>query len=269
MLQEAAVLGVSFDEALLQAVAGEPGERLAGLDSSSIDADLSCDAGPARTGGATASRHALVHEVVYENLLLSRRSELHERAGRALEQAVGPSPSRLSDLEALGHHWSFTADKARGARYLMAAGDRARAVYANDDAIRHYERALATLAGCQACDDQVAAVRERLADLLALTGRRAEAWRITRPCARARGGGGRSRRRPPAAQDRRPALGSRRSRARQGLLRAGLERLGEDGRSHRARAPVPGARPPGLSRRRQCRRDRVGRAGARRGGVPR
>ena len=106
---------------------------------------------------------------------LSRRSELHERAGRALERAAGPHPSRLSDLEALGHHWSLAPDKAKGARYLMAAGDWARAVYANDDAIRHYERALRTLADCQDCDDQVQAVRERLADLLALTGRRAEA----------------------------------------------------------------------------------------------
>src|SRR5205814_1731668 len=59
--------------------------------------------------------HALVHEVVYQNLLLSRRTQLHERVGRALEQAAGPRPERLSDLEALGHHWSLSADKLRGA----------------------------------------------------------------------------------------------------------------------------------------------------------
>jgi adenylate cyclase len=58
---------------------------------------------------------------------------------------------------------------------LVAAGDWGRAVYANDDAIRHYERALRTLADGQTCDVQVWAVRERLADLLALTGRRSEA----------------------------------------------------------------------------------------------
>jgi adenylate cyclase len=92
-----------------------------------------------------------------------------------LESAIGPHPERLSELEALGHHWSLAADKRKGARYLVAAGDRARAVYANEDAIRHYERALRTLAECRDCDDQVQAVRERLADLLALTGRRAQA----------------------------------------------------------------------------------------------
>ena len=181
VLQAAAVLGVSFDEVLLQAVAGDAAMALERL----VEADLMRDAGQGHAGegpGPLQARgrryrftHALVHEVVYENLLLSRRSELHERAGRALEEAVGPLPSRLSDLEALGHHWSFTSDKAKGARYLTAAGDRSRAVYANDDAIRHYERALATLASCLACDDQIRIVRERLADLLALTGKRADA----------------------------------------------------------------------------------------------
>ena len=115
------MLGVSFDEALLQAVAGD----------ARVGAGASGRGRPDARRGARASdgrryrfTHALVHEVVYENLLLSRRSELHERAGRALEEAVGPSPARLSDLEALGHHWSFTSDKAKGARYLTAAGDR-------------------------------------------------------------------------------------------------------------------------------------------------
>src|SRR5262245_53439782 len=171
VLQAASVLGVSFDEALLQAVVGDARLALERM----VESDLVRDAGHGHDGRRFRFTQALVHEVVYENLLLSRRSELHERAGRALEEVAGPSPSRLSDLEALGHHWSHTADKAKGARYLTAAGDRARAVYANDDAIRHYERALATLASCPDCDGQVRIVRERLADLLALAGRRADA----------------------------------------------------------------------------------------------
>lgn len=174
LLQEAAVLGMAFDEVLLRAVATgteDVGARLDRL----VAAELIQRAGRGREGGRYRFTHALVHEVVYENLLLSRRSALHERAGRALESAVGPEPSRLSDLEALGHHWSLSSDKLKGARYLMAAGDRARAVYANDDAIRHYERALVTLADCEVCEGLVPAAREGLADLLALAGRRADA----------------------------------------------------------------------------------------------
>jgi tetratricopeptide (TPR) repeat protein len=88
---------------------------------------------------------------------------------------VGPQPERLSDLEALAHHWSLSGDRLRGARYMVAAGDWARAVYANEDAIRHYERALETLAGCEGCETDARSARERLAELLALTGRRADA----------------------------------------------------------------------------------------------
>jgi adenylate cyclase len=175
LLQEAAVLGMVFDEALLHAVAidkahvGTALERL-------VAAEVIQEFGPGRDGKRYRFTHALVHEAVYENLLLSRRSELHEQAGRALEHTVGPHPSQLSDLEALGHHWSLAPEqhKPKGARYLTAAGDRARAVYANDDAIRHYQRALRTLVG-RPFDQQVRMVRERLADLLALTGERAEA----------------------------------------------------------------------------------------------
>jgi len=48
-------------------------------------------------------------------------------------------------LQALGHHFRLSSDKPRGARYLVRAGDWARSVYANADAIHHYELALETL----------------------------------------------------------------------------------------------------------------------------
>jgi adenylate cyclase len=172
VLQEASVLGMVFDEPLLRAISAETRALEAMLDSL-VESDLIVGhSGEARRYQFT---HALLHEVVYQNLLLSRRTELHERAGRALEAASGARPRRLSDLEALGHHWSLGSDKRKGARYLMEAGDWARAVYANDDAIRHYARAHLTLASCRDCDGLVRVVRERLADLLALSGRRAEA----------------------------------------------------------------------------------------------
>ena len=173
-LQEAAVLGAEFDGALLREVTADAAAAPGALDRL-VEADLIRAAGAGRDGARYRFTHALAHEVVYQNLLLTRRTELHETAARALERAAGPHPERLSDLEALGHHWSLSADKPRGARYLLAAGDWARAVYANADAIRHYERALHTLAQCPACDVETWAARERLADLLGLTGRRAEA----------------------------------------------------------------------------------------------
>lgn len=170
LLQEASVLGTEFEEALLRSVATAAERSEVELERL-MEADLIVQAGHAREGNRYRFAHALVREVVYQNILLSRRTELHEKVGRALEAAVGHQPSRISELEALGHHWSFTTDKSKGARYLAMAGDRAGAIYANEDAIRHYERALVTLADCPSCDAQVQAIRERLADLFALTGR--------------------------------------------------------------------------------------------------
>jgi predicted ATPase/class 3 adenylate cyclase len=174
LLQEAAVVGAVFDEPLLRTIATGSAateivlERL-------VEADLIQAVGHGREGGRYRFTHALAHEVVYQNLLLARRTELHEQVGRALERSAGPRPERLADLEALGHHWSLSADRIKGARYLLAAGDWARAVHANEDAIRHYERTLGVLRECHATDAERRAVRERLADLRGLTGQRTEA----------------------------------------------------------------------------------------------
>ena len=174
LIQEAAVVGTVFDESLLRTIAIVSGAFERALHPL-VEADLIRAEGHSEERGRYRFTHALVHEVVYQNLLLARRTELHERVGRALERATGPRPERLSDLEALGHHWSLSTDRPRGARYLVAAGDWARAVYANDDAIRHYQRALQTLAGSAGGEADARPARERLADLLGLTGRRTEA----------------------------------------------------------------------------------------------
>ena len=76
---------------------------------------------------------------------------------------------------ALGHHWALGADKRRGARYLMAAGDWARGMYANADAIGHYQRVLDALEHCDDVETERLVARERMADLLGPTGRRAAA----------------------------------------------------------------------------------------------
>ncbi len=174
LLQEAAVLGMTFERALLLGIAADAG-TVEGTLQRLVEKDFVCRIRASDGGDSYRFSHALVREAVYQNLLLARRIELHERAGYALESVAGARPERLSDLEALGHHWSLSSDKAKGAHYLIAAGDWARAVYANDDAIRHYERALRTLAGCQGCERDIQAARERLADLLALAERRMEA----------------------------------------------------------------------------------------------
>jgi adenylate cyclase len=181
-LQEAAVLGPVFDAALLRAVTGRPAALEPAL-AELRDGDFLEDAaGPAVADASSASpegryrfTNALLQEVTYQSLLLRRRTELHAQAGRALENMVAGRPTRLEDIEALARHWGLGGDRPKGARYLVTAGDWARGLYANEDAIHHYERALATLTQSEAPASEVSAVRERLADILAPLGRRAEA----------------------------------------------------------------------------------------------
>lgn len=174
-LGEAAVLGMTFEEVLLEA-AGSGGSatpaRLEGLAAHALIEEVGRDGSGGRRFRFT---HALVHEAVYQNLLLARRTVLHERVARAIESSIGHRPSRLSDLETLGHHWSLSDDKQQGARYLTAAGDWARSLYANEDAIRHYQRALETLSECRQCEELVRDLRERLADLRSIIGARGAA----------------------------------------------------------------------------------------------
>lgn len=174
-LQEAAVLGSAFDTGLLREIASP------GCDARVLEA--LCDAEflvheEAVSGEPRAYRfaHVITRDVVYGNLLLRRRTELHGRIGQVLDARHAKTPERFEDLEALGHHFSLSDDPARGARYLVAAGDWARGIYANDDAIRLYQRAHDTLEACTACDrkEQIA-ICERLGDLLGPIGRRDEA----------------------------------------------------------------------------------------------
>ena len=73
-----------------------------------IEADLIRNTGRDREGDSYRFMHALLHEVVYQNLLFPAARRCMSEAGRALERAVGPQPQRLRDLEALGHHWSLS-----------------------------------------------------------------------------------------------------------------------------------------------------------------
>ena len=173
-IQEAAVIGPVFTEPLLRQVASDPvtlDEALAALVGAGLLSDV---ATPSRAGANQETtyrfRHGLFQEVAYQNLLARRRTDLHTRIGETLESQWAGGPQRVEELQALGHHFRLSSDKARGARYLMKAGDWAASIYANTDAIRNYQLALETLDDCSDCAAERLAVRERLSDVLAPVG---------------------------------------------------------------------------------------------------
>ena len=92
--------------------------------------------------------HALIHETLAEELSLTRRVRLHARIAETLEELYGAD----ADARAveLAHYYS-QAEAVLGSEklvhYSLLAGERALATYAREEALAHFERALAAKLG--------------------------------------------------------------------------------------------------------------------------
>ncbi|MDQ3809866.1 MAG: AAA family ATPase, partial [Chloroflexota bacterium] len=141
-----AVLGHAFPATLLRQVLGpgDWGAVLARLESHGVLVRESRVRGDGRgTTWIWHFRHPLVQETVYASLLSATRSALHRSAGVALE---GMTDATVADrLALLALHFGRSDDRDRAVRYLCAAGDRARILYLNREAIHYYQDALARL----------------------------------------------------------------------------------------------------------------------------
>ena len=85
-------------------------------------------------------KHALTHDVAYESLLVERRKELHRIIGLATEELYA---DRLAEhYETLAYHFDRAELWPRAFAYLVKAGHKARAGFANREAVRFYMRAL-------------------------------------------------------------------------------------------------------------------------------
>ncbi|MFN2133081.1 MAG: ABC transporter substrate-binding protein, partial [Anaerolineae bacterium] len=85
--------------------------------------------------------HALYQQHVYNNLGQGERGLLHGEVAEALETLyVGHTDDIIPQL---AHHYAEAGDSEKALHYLLQAGDRARLAYAHQEAIAHYERAVA------------------------------------------------------------------------------------------------------------------------------
>ncbi|MGH2669366.1 MAG: ATP-binding protein, partial [bacterium] len=85
-------------------------------------------------------KHALVQDVAYGSLLKPRRRALHELVAGAIEELYA---DRLEDHAAeLAHHYGQGEVWPKAFEYARQAGERARAIFANREAIHHYTQAL-------------------------------------------------------------------------------------------------------------------------------
>ena len=88
-------------------------------------------------------RHALVQDAAYESLLLADRKQMHQKVAETLEHLY---PDQLDEFAPmLGYHFARTGKIEKAVDYLLLAGEKARGVYANQEAIEYFRQALALL----------------------------------------------------------------------------------------------------------------------------
>jgi DNA-binding NarL/FixJ family response regulator/tetratricopeptide (TPR) repeat protein len=97
-------------------------------------------------------RHALVQELLYDDLLPSERVRLHAACARAIEDRLTSAPDAVLASE-LAYHWQAADEPERALHASIAAGLAAESAGARTEAALQFERALAlldTLPGAEA-----------------------------------------------------------------------------------------------------------------------
>jgi ABC-type oligopeptide transport system substrate-binding subunit len=93
----------------------------------------------AERGGTFAFVHRLIPSTLVESLRTLERRRLHRRAAPAVE-TLHPD-----NFEALAYHYTQAGKAEKATDYLLKAGDRARGLYAHQEAIDNYQQALELL----------------------------------------------------------------------------------------------------------------------------
>jgi predicted ATPase/DNA-binding CsgD family transcriptional regulator len=135
LLRTAAILGRTFDVALLAEVVGQDVEAVEESLREATQASLLSSSMAGMRGAYTFS-HDKIRESLYEDLTHARRQRQHGFIGRALEtRSHAPDAQRLTEL---AYHFARSGDRARGAGYSRRAAHLAMAAYAPEEAMAHF-----------------------------------------------------------------------------------------------------------------------------------
>ena len=134
-LQLAAVAGTRVDHELLAAAAGGPDGELESQLREAIDAAvLTVD----ETG--YSFRHALLREVVHDDLLPGQHARLHARFARILEEHPELMSAEAAAPLEIAHHWNAAHQVNKAFRWALTAANSGSAAF--HEALKLYERAL-------------------------------------------------------------------------------------------------------------------------------
>jgi DNA-binding NarL/FixJ family response regulator len=142
LVRIASVAGPRIDHRLLAAVAGLSEAELTATLRESIEHHLLVPTSPDEPPGY-AFRHALVQEVVYEELLPNERTQLHTSFAHAIEATADVDAATPSGSAAqLAHHWLMAHDLERALPAVLRAARVAAGGFAFAEAQALLERAL-------------------------------------------------------------------------------------------------------------------------------
>ena len=171
LLQSASVIGRTVGVPLLAAVHANDHDLAARLETL-VDRGFFD-----RVDDATVVfHHALVQDVAYSRLLRRQQRELHRRVATAAEALYGAGDDVVG---LLARHLYLGEAGAKAIDYLVRAGERARQLYANEEAIVHFRRA-AELVEQEPVSERRAQILLSLADLHDLVGDYEESVRLYR-----------------------------------------------------------------------------------------
>jgi len=135
VLQVASVIGREFDYSVLTAIYPKKLELMPVLtDLNRFDLVLT------EKENSYFFKHIMTQEVAYDSLPFNRRRELHNNIGDYLEDSFGEKVEEVMGL--LAHHYFYAHNWEPAFFYSVEAGDNSRKVYANQEALAHYDRAL-------------------------------------------------------------------------------------------------------------------------------
>jgi len=112
--------------------------------------------------------HAKVREVLYGETPEQLRREYHGMVGVALEQLHPQDPEAV--VADLAHHFYQARNRVKGVQYAVRAGERARALYANAEAIHFLAQALELMGSDARWRDSRLPLLETVGDLRDLVG---------------------------------------------------------------------------------------------------
>lgn len=143
-LQAAATIGRSFDLDSLQATSGRSDEEtISALEVLAGRGIIREEAGEGDAVPQYDFTHDKLRTLVYDDTSLARRRLLHGRAARALAERARSRHNLDAQAAQIGRHYRLAGQDADAAACFVLAGDYARSLYANAEALAHYQAALA------------------------------------------------------------------------------------------------------------------------------